>query len=73
MKVKLVFDWTDDEGEQNDEVCRISLVIDSATFQVIEANHDDHGWDGMVGIIDALHKVAEAGSWDVEVIGESGV
>lgn len=67
--MKLTFDWTDEDGEQNDEVCRVSL--DGAP--VITANHDDHGWDGMVGIRDALMNAAQAVGMEIEIIGQAGV
>lgn len=67
--MKLVMDWTDEDGEQNDEVCRISLDGQP----IIEANHDDHGWDGMRAVISAMKSVAQACNWEILTIGREGV
>lgn len=32
--------------------------IDFDGKQIIEVNHDEHGWDGMLAVIDAVKKVA---------------
>jgi hypothetical protein len=69
MGPKVVLRWTDDEDEQNDEVCRVYLNGDL----IFTLTHDAHGWDGMVGALDLVAKLAEHEGWQVETVGESGV
>lgn len=57
------FNWVDDE------VCEI-LVEDKKVF---EANHDDHGWEGMRGIISAVTYVTQAAGGVTIVTGRPGV
>lgn len=70
--MKMVFDWTDEEGEQNDEVCKISLV-GAVSYEIITVNHDEHGWAGMEAVTTALKRVAEVTWWSSQIIGEEGV
>jgi hypothetical protein len=65
----LTFNWLNDDGEQNDEVCCVTLN----RAHVITMNHDSHGWDVMIGIRDALDKLAELNGWEIHTVGESGI
>jgi hypothetical protein len=65
---ELLFDWLDD-GVQNDDRCTITL--DGRPVATI--THDDHGWDGMTAVRDALVEVARLQGWDVRILGSEGV
>lgn len=63
MTARLEFNWEDDEH------CEI-------TFDgqwLITADHDDHGWDGMDGIITALERIADRAGLSRETSGEPGI
>jgi hypothetical protein len=53
----------------DDEVCEIELD----NQPVITINHDEHGWDGMTAVQDAVVKIAEIAGIKVLTIGEPGV
>lgn len=65
----LVFNWTDADGEQNDETCTVTLNGQ----HVITMDHGAHGWDGMVGIRDALVTLAKLTGLNVVIKGDEGI
>lgn len=67
--MELNFRWLDENDEQNDEVCIVTLNGQ----HVITMDHGPHGWDGMVGIQEALFNCARLAGWTVEVQGEPGI
>jgi RNA polymerase subunit RPABC4/transcription elongation factor Spt4 len=42
--------------DDGDEV----VWIDVNGEQVVEVSHDEHGWDGMIAVVDAVNAVAKA-------------
>lgn len=59
-KRRLVFNYNDDES--------FSVWLDGQ--YVISVNHDEHGWDGMIGVRAALENVAKIRGWTVVEDGE---
>lgn len=71
--MKLIFDWRDENGEQDDEACAIYLDDDPRVVEIATVNHDEHGWDGMRAVIYAMKTTARACDWEIVINGQEGI